>query len=125
MTNNDDLGFANFDEFISFRSKVSQAGDVFFEFNTGGGWLITSSSPYTVNWGSGYPMGETEKKGDGTQMSSHHRNLQYLTSTWSEVDWPSMTCVQDEAPGWSWSPLSGSTNDYDVVDVGGGTCDSV
>jgi hypothetical protein len=32
-----------------------------------------------------------------------------------------MTCVFDDAPGWQWKPLAGSTNDYDVVS-GSGDC---
>lgn len=38
-----------------------------------------------------------------------------------EYDWTGMTCVFDDAPGWQWKPLAGSTNDYDVVS-GSGDC---
>jgi hypothetical protein len=106
------------------RLKVAQSGDVFFEYNFGGGWSTTWSSPYNISWAPGYPMGESEKRGDDTQMTSERRNMRYVKSDWSEATWSSMTCVKDEAPGWSWSPVN-STNDYDVVGVGAGECDAV
>lgn len=73
-------------------------------------------------WGTGFPMGETEKFGRGTTMSSKHRNLKYVApSNGREYDWTGMTCVFDDAPGWRWQPPTGSTNDYDVVS-GSGDC---
>lgn len=108
--------------FISLRLKVAQNGDVFFEYNFGSGWETTWSSPYSIGWAPGFPMGETEKIGDDTQMFSHHRDMRYITSSWDESAWGGMTCVLDSAPGWSWHPLSGSTNDWDVTNVGGDSC---
>jgi hypothetical protein len=78
---------------------------------------------FTVSWGTGWPMGETEKKGDGTTMNSKHRNLMYQTnSSGAESDWTGMNCVVDEAQGWHWNPLNGSSNDYDVVSGSAGSC---
>jgi hypothetical protein len=122
IIHNDNITTAATGIYTTYRLKEAQDGSVFFEYNFGSGFVTTWSSPYNVIWGSAYPMGESEKKGDQTQMEAHFRNLQYLTSTWSEVNWPSMTCVVDEAPGWTWSPVSGSTNAFDVVNVGGNSC---
>lgn len=119
---NDNITTGAYNTFISFRLKVAQSGDVFFEYNFGNGWITTWSSPYNINWAPGYPMGESEKLGDGTQMTSHHRDMMYITQGWGEAAWGGMTCVQYEAPGWSWRPLSGSNNDWDVIGVGGPTC---
>lgn len=77
---------------------------------------------YNVMWGTGFPMGDTEKFGRATTMSSKHRNLKYVASSnGPEYDWTGMTCVFDDAPGWHWQPPTGSTNDYDVVS-GSGDC---
>jgi hypothetical protein len=112
---------AGYNLLTDLRVKVTQSGDVIFEYDFGSGWQTAWSSPYNISWAPGYPMGESEKRGDDTQMTSHHRNMKYLTSSWTEGAWSSMTCVKDEAPGWSWSKIS-TTNDYDVVGVGGGVC---
>ncbi|MGZ5297384.1 MAG: hypothetical protein ACXWEG_04465 [Actinomycetota bacterium] len=120
VTHNDNITTGAYNSYITFRLKVAQNGDVFFEYNFGSGWVTTWSSPYSTNWAPGYPMGETEKKGDATQMTSSHRSMQFLASDWSETNWSSEVCVNDEAPGWSWSPVG--SNGWDVVNVGGGTC---
>lgn len=122
VTRFDLITTAPHDNFVSFRLRVAQNGDVIFQYNFGSGWETTWSSPYSIGWGSGYPMGESEKIGDDTQMKSHHRDMMYITQSWAETAWGGMTCVQDEAPGWSWKPFGGSTNEWDVVGVGGPTC---
>jgi hypothetical protein len=77
---------------------------------------------YTVSWGTGWPMGETEKKRNDTTMVSMHRNLQYQNSSnGQELDWLGMNCIVDEAPGWKWDPVGASDNDYNVVG-GSGPC---
>lgn len=66
-------------------------------------------------------MGETEKFGAGTMMTPKHRNLKYVASSnGPEYDWVGMVCVYDDAPGWQWQPVSGSTDDYNVVSGSGG-----
>jgi hypothetical protein len=64
-------------------------------------------------------MGETEKKGTGTNMWSEHRALKYIDSGGSENDWGGMICAYDTAEGWKWTPVTGSNNDYDVINVAG------
>lgn len=119
----DEITTAGFNFWIPLRLRVTQSGDVFFHYDLGSGYVTTWSSPYNINWAPAYPMGETEKVGDDTQMFSHHDGLRYITSTWNEVAWSSMKCVYDAAPGWSWDPVSGSNNAYNVVNVGGNSCD--
>jgi hypothetical protein len=123
VTHNDNITTAGFNILIDLRLKVTQAGDVFFEYDFGNGWLTTWSSPYHINWAPAFAMGESEKLGDATQMTSSHRNLKFLNSGWNETNWGEMTCEVDEAPGWSWDPIGSSNNDYDVVNIGGGMCD--
>ncbi len=117
----DQITTASYNLLTDLRVRVSQSGDAFFQYDFGSGWQTTWSSPYNISWAPGYPMGESEKRGANTQMTSHHRNMKYVKSDWTEGAWTSMTCVKDEAPGWSWSKVS-STDDYDVVNVSAGVC---
>lgn len=121
VTHYDQITTAAYNLLTDLRVRVAQSGDVFFQYDFGSGWVTTWSSPYNISWAPGYPMGESEKRGNDTQMTSHHRNMRYVRSDWTQGPWGSMTCVQDQAPGWSWSKVS-PTNDYDVVNVGAGNC---
>jgi hypothetical protein len=126
VINNDQFAFGSFGLLTGFRIKVTQAGDVLFEYDVGSGLHYTSQS-YHINWAPGYDYGESEKIGTGTQMSSSHRNLKYLSQNWNESAWLGMKCDTDEAPGWSWHPIPNvDGNDYDVVNqAGSGPCDAV
>ncbi len=42
------ITLAGYNYYISFRIKVSQAGDVFMEYDLGSGWQIAWSSPYSI-----------------------------------------------------------------------------
>ncbi len=112
------IRFANYNDLTGFRIRFTQQGDALMQYDVGSGF-VAANSGWTITWHPGFDFGESEKVGDDTQMTSHHRNLRYLRTDWSEHAWIGMKCVKDEAPGWSWSPLSGSSNDYDVVNVGG------
>jgi hypothetical protein len=120
------LALVNENEFAIVRVRGVSEGyptvKYHMEYNKldGIGWH--NAHEFTVSWGTGWPMGETEKKGDGTTMHSMHRNLQYQNSSdGQELDWLGMVCIVDEAPGWHWDRLGSSDNDYDVVS-GAGTC---
>jgi hypothetical protein len=120
VTHNDNITTGGYNFYITFRLKIAQDGAAFFEYDFGNGFITTWSSPYSTNWAPGYPMGESEKLGDLTQMTSSHRTMKFLDANWVETNWSSMTCVNDEASGWSWHPVG--TNGWDVVNTGGGTC---
>jgi hypothetical protein len=122
----DYIALGAFSTLIGFRIKVTQVDDVLFEYDIGSGFQYSPNN-YSISWAPGYDYGESEKIGAAPQMSSSHRNLKYLSANWTEVDWLGMKCSQDEAPGWSWSPIPNDTgNDYDVVNVAGsGQCAAV
>lgn len=101
-------------------SQPNGTVDYHMEYNLLDGMGWHGIRIYNVGWATGFPMGETEKFGSGATMNSKHRNLKYVASSnGPEYDWAGMTCVFDDAPGWQWQPLTGSTNDYNVVSGSG------
>lgn len=117
----EEWALSNVNDWVIFRirgfSKPNGTVDYHMEYNRLDGWGWVDTRTYNVGWGTAYPMGETEKLGQDTTMWSKHRNLKYLTSAGTEIDWGGMRCAYDTAPGWKWSPISGSNNDYDVVNT--------
>lgn len=102
--NINDFDYGEYDRWRAQNPSGTTDWKVFSDLNDDGSFNLVHT--FTSTWTQGYPLGETERKGNDTGMQEDQRSLAYYTNAGNWNSWPDALCGWDGDPTWEWLELS-------------------